>query len=826
MKRKCVLRKGLTAFLSLAMVAGLMPATAGSKSVYAATQGELSVTAYATKDDLMNAFTLDSDGNAANVGKLLFGKNEEGVPQEWYILGKDSGVEGDNTAIFVSSPIVNGKVVFATVPESENGEDDDIHHHMEIDDSLLEKEYSADWGCVYEDGVPSSVYVNHYGGSDVRALLNGLEKNTDYFTASEQKLMNATSVVISDKKNSNEYSVADKLYLLTPGDNRTIKAGSNADKTLPSNPYWSSGEWFWLRDPHESIKRGARTTLPVQGPGSGNVDDENYVRPASNLNLTDVLFASAATVATADAAVSGTMSADTAMAIRLDGSGMSIGTVFYDDDNHKITAQKASDATGDVAVVIQGNDGTNDWYYSQVVGEALVVSAEQIEQACNVTGITLADCRIWLETTQDGVTYAVNAVEKDVLTGITAPEAITVANGTAYADMNLPETVGIATLRGTVDTAQVVWDTEKPADGSYDPSASAEQTVCLNGTVICSYWVVSEDVPFSTTIKVTISAAVGGGDSTAGDAEAGKQDSQDTANGGNVTDDGALGGNVTDGGALDGNVSDDGALDGNATDDGVLDGNATDDGALDGNVSDDGALDGNVSDDSDLDESATDDDSSLDDDSDDGQTAEEREEAEWEAATGRAEEQLEAALATQDALFDGKASSAQNDVVGGNTADGLGVPFVSLNINVTGTTARLPLKLLNTMSGRSVLLGLGYNNGSLAAINGSNAVNCTLLDITSEDADELSASQKVKLAAAGLDIANIRSVRVRSDKADSLAFIGMFVPFAGKEGHPVELYYETATSYVKWADAGNVGANGYVWVVIPQVYVNMVVAVR
>jgi hypothetical protein len=53
----------------------------------------------------------------------------------------------------------------------------------------------------------------------------------------------------------------------------------------------------------------------------------------------------------------------------------------------------------------------------------------------------------------------------------------------------------------------------------------------------------------------------------------------------------------------------------------------------------------------------------------------------------------------------------------------------------------------------------------------------------------------------------------------------MFIPFAGYDGRTVELYYETATGYEKWADAGYV-TNGYAWVVIPQVYVNIVVTVR
>lgn len=66
-----------------------------------------SVSAYATKAQLMDdTFAPNADGTANNIGKLMFGKKPDGImPQQWYILGKDSGVTGDNTIIFAASPI-------------------------------------------------------------------------------------------------------------------------------------------------------------------------------------------------------------------------------------------------------------------------------------------------------------------------------------------------------------------------------------------------------------------------------------------------------------------------------------------------------------------------------------------------------------------------------------------------------------------------------------------------------------------------------------------------------------------------------------------------
>ena len=85
MKRwKHVFKKGMAFVLSLAMVAGLVPAMSGGANTVQAATGsgtEPSVTAYATKDQLMTAFTPDSNGDATTIGKLVFGKNSSSVAQ-------------------------------------------------------------------------------------------------------------------------------------------------------------------------------------------------------------------------------------------------------------------------------------------------------------------------------------------------------------------------------------------------------------------------------------------------------------------------------------------------------------------------------------------------------------------------------------------------------------------------------------------------------------------------------------------------------------------------------------------------------------------------
>ena len=73
-------KKGMAFVLSLAMVAGLVPAMSGGANKVQAAPGsgtEPSVSAYATKDQMMDdTFAPDNTGTASNYGKLVFGKKK------------------------------------------------------------------------------------------------------------------------------------------------------------------------------------------------------------------------------------------------------------------------------------------------------------------------------------------------------------------------------------------------------------------------------------------------------------------------------------------------------------------------------------------------------------------------------------------------------------------------------------------------------------------------------------------------------------------------------------------------------------------------------
>lgn len=597
MKRwKHVFKKGMAFVLSLAMVAGLVLAMSGGANTVQAATGsgtEPSVTAYATKDQLMTAFNPDSNGDATTIGKLVFGKNSSSVAQEWHILGKDEGVSGDNTIIFAASPIAT-KQAF---------EDDDSN----------KKTFASSFG-VYETN-PSDVYPNHYGASDLRVALKNMATNTSYFTTAEQGLMNPTTVRTNDILNSTTYTTTDKLYALTADGTgspyTTIKAGSDNNTVLAESSYWRSGECFWLRSPSDySSDNIAMLAYPGKHVYGSIVRTKFAVQPASNLDLSSVLFASAATAASADTK-SEKITDSAAMTLRLDGTGKDIGTATYNTTTGDIKAVKGA-TSQTVALVVQGNDGTNNWYYSKKITGTDVVNVSDIVAESNTpASIDLSACKIWLEITEDNVTYVVNATEtvvseissvaitdiatpvsntaldaeascvtegvssttpqitwtpsdstagyntsytasitltaatgyeftdsttatvlgnnatsitkntdgtltvtydfpataKDKLISITAPQAITVANGTAYDAMNLPATVNIVTEGNTESSAPVTWNTTAPASGSYEPSVLTQQTVTLNGTVTCPDSIDDNGVLLTTTITITISAA-------------------------------------------------------------------------------------------------------------------------------------------------------------------------------------------------------------------------------------------------------------------------------------------------------------------------------
>ena len=450
-------KKGTAMLLAGTMMAGLVTVMPQSAIRVKAVGTAPGVSAYATKEQLMDGtFAPDTNGNATNIGKLVFGKKSDGTtPQEWYILGADSGVTGgtDNTIIFATSPIAT---------------------RQRFTSSKSNKTYNYEAGTGYGDTAGNiEVYANHYGASDLRVALQTMATNTSYFTTAEQGLMNPTTVTTNDTKNKDSsnndltYTTTDKLYALSADGYsaqgyETIKAGSNNQTVLARNSYWSfrSGNGhnsFWLRLPKPSHgdSEGAIvefTEPPLISPCPSTA--VYSIRPASNLNLSSVLFASAASSPSSVVVASVTITSGKAMALRLDGSSMNIGSVTYNTTTGDIKAVRGS-TSQTVALVVQGNDGTRDWYYSKKIDASETINAADIKSALNLSSdIDLSVCKIWMETTVDNVAYAVQATERTTtdissveITGIDAPTANTALDTEASC-----ATAGVSST-----TPQIIW---------------------------------------------------------------------------------------------------------------------------------------------------------------------------------------------------------------------------------------------------------------------------------------------------------------------------------------------------------------------------------
>ncbi len=447
------MRKKTALLLSAALLAGMVAGNGNGLGTVHAAGSTPSVTTFATKEELKTRF--DCDGENDTVGRLCFGKNTAGEPQVWYIVGTDSGVSGDNIVLFAASPILGTSKSDGTTITGQQ--------FKAVTEGTLA--YEAGWDCQYSGNFPSQVNRNHYGGSDLRAKLQEIAKSESYFTKAEQSLMNATPVETLDTLNDVTYTTTDKLYALSIWDVKEcpaiyyeygkkvneftekdkIYAGSENNIVIASNLYSGtiSLECYWLRSPasemyYDSSGYGAAkrqtyylvatvTNRRNETIGTNACSYTRVVKPAANLNLTNVLFASAAKAASQEP-VSGVIAGETPMALRLKetASGKNIGTVGYDEKQGLIVAKKGASARETVSLVVQGNDGTNDWYYSVTVDGSAVVTKEQIKAALSISEVNFADCKIWLETTKDNVAYAT-----DLATELPQTEQITKTSVTA-----------------------------------------------------------------------------------------------------------------------------------------------------------------------------------------------------------------------------------------------------------------------------------------------------------------------------------------------------------------------------------------------------------
>ncbi len=391
-KSKTLDKKILSIFLATAlMVSGLTIDTRTVMTVNAeeSTSASLSVTAFVTPEQLVSSdnFALHGD-YTGTAQKVYFGMNGSSQ-QTWYIAGSDA----HNSIVLLCDP---AKPMAKGVTFENDYENN--------------KTYIAGWGN-YEPSLDegAEIYPNHYGASDLRVTLKTLETNTSVFSLSEQAMMQETTIHTNDAKNSCTYSTTDRLYAaygdfdepndtyITVGANSKDSLNGGLKVNLKTGPYAytnSDEDAFWLRAPHNNSDR-ALVAYPGHYVVSRAFEKTLAVVPAFRMNLSSVLFASAAPGVSSNASLTDTMT------FRLDGKD-------------KI-ASKAAYTTGGVAVNYDERDAkvflyvqdADSVYSIEITGDTTVALSAMTE--AGITSLTDGDTKIWLEKSEDNVAYALMA---------------------------------------------------------------------------------------------------------------------------------------------------------------------------------------------------------------------------------------------------------------------------------------------------------------------------------------------------------------------------------------------------------------------------------
>ena len=439
------LKKGIACMLTAALMISVVPEFPGSVARAATTAP--SVTSYAEKEQLMTSF--DLDGTNDTIGKIVFGKNESGNAQEWYIVGKDSGVAGDNMVLFAASWIRELSTCFA--PDKNN------------------KSYNPAWGCTYVTP-PAEVCASHYGASNLRSELLDMtsESNSRYFTSAEKKLMNYTTITTEDILQETNYTTTDKLYAVSYKDAATKKIWvGSSDSMAIAAKYWGGDSAFYSRTPSDYSYTGAYLVDGKWKEIDGFVvTTKADIQPVFNLNLTSVLFCSSVPENSVSEA-KGTIAGGTVMKLRMDGSATVSSTVYADKNSIRVYP-----AAGEkVTLVVQGNNGTDDWYYSKPVsGTALTLTSAEINAACDFLSGNpdFSACKIWIEKKgADGLIYAENP-KKEI-----PSVAVTVAAPVGGQTLNTSAT---CTTAGVGKVSTVTW-TPAAKNAAYSTKYTASVTL-------------------------------------------------------------------------------------------------------------------------------------------------------------------------------------------------------------------------------------------------------------------------------------------------------------------------------------------------------------
>ena len=347
------------AFLSLAMILGIMPGVTKPIEVLAANSEP--TTAYWTEgSSLKTGYNL----NGGTIANIRFGESD----RKWAICGAD----GNDLALISTSQ-------FTT--------------------------------AAYDSTSP---YASKYSTSD---FVTGIDTylSTTYFSETELTKMQDVAVRTleydqSGTREANGSTVTLKLYL-PDATSRTsygsssiyVGADNNIEIALANLSVTTTNGYFWLRSPSTTDNGTALVASPGGNVRSYIVDfDFVSVVPAFNLNLSSVIFASAASAASSsyngDKANS-TMTANT-YTLRYAPTSDSWNNIGAEISADKKKIQ-VSNATSGMYLVVQNSEGV----YIEDASTNPLVNASSI--IINGTALTDFDnCEMWLESTTDRITTA------------------------------------------------------------------------------------------------------------------------------------------------------------------------------------------------------------------------------------------------------------------------------------------------------------------------------------------------------------------------------------------------------------------------------------
>lgn len=370
-------KKMKCALAMLTAVSLLLPALPGmGTEVHAA---EPDVTKYATKDQLTTSFGLDDVGNRA-VGRIKFGLNGANN-REWLIAGLDTA-NNDTLALLSAS-------------------------------SFGAKGYGS--SSKYSESRILTPNLPGYPG-----YLEG----TAYFSESEKGYMAETTVSTLEydqKDGDTPRAVTSKLYLpdvkgrnVVEQDEKKIYVGTKNNLPIALNKLNVdnvTNNRFWLRSPQEYGSNAVALSVDITANSvvGSHVSNPFAVVPAFNLNLSSVLFASAAPAASSDRA----LTTEAAMTLRYD-VGLSLGSAAINPAQGEVSVSGAPEGT---YLVVQNASGA----WAKAVSGDSIISASDM----NAGLASFAGCKVWLEKTDttERITTAAMAVTGYISKIINPPDS-------------------------------------------------------------------------------------------------------------------------------------------------------------------------------------------------------------------------------------------------------------------------------------------------------------------------------------------------------------------------------------------------------------------